>query len=118
MTTEQLRKVIKVNTWGLTDTGLTVSYERQDSNPRLLHLILNRAETLKELWLSGTIDEYNSTEETATTDSLTCSFDELIISYALCQWEALSIAIRHEAEKELVKDTNMLEIDNMLNALK
>jgi hypothetical protein len=123
MTTEQLRKVVKVTDWNLNETGLIISYEREDHTPKLLHLILSPDETLMALSKVGSVDDYlladnNNVNSLAEVNEIWYTFKHLVTFYVMCQWEALSIAIRHEAERELVKDTNMLEIDNMLDALK
>lgn len=109
MTTEALRKVITVTAWSLTDTGLTISYTREDSNPKILHIILSPLETLQELSKVGSIEDIN--------EHAVYHFPELSKQYKMCQWEALSIAIRHEEEKQLANDMNFLEMDSALSAL-
>lgn len=119
MTTEALRKVIMVTTWSLTKEGLTISYVREDHTPKSLHLILNRMETVRELYAIGNIEEIGTVDLSfGKLNGHWHAFDMLINEYKMCQWEALSIAIRHEEEKELSKDMNMLEIDSAINALK
>lgn len=124
MTTEQLRKAIMVTTWSLTKEGLTISYARDDHNPKSLHLILTLEEAANELSIIGDIDEYIPSKNNAnwpsefSIDGAWYSMDKLPAIYKICQWEALSITIRHEAGKELSSDVNMLEIDNILKSLK
>lgn len=124
MTTEQLRKVIGVTDWNLTTNGLTISYLREDHAPKALHLILTPEDALRELSIVGSVDDFILEGNNKDWPSKACIDDhwydmkQFASFYKMCQWEALSIAIRHEAEKELVKDTNMLEIDNILKSLK
>ncbi len=121
MTIEALRKVIMVTTWSLTKDGLTISYVREDHNPKSLHLILAPAEATRELTVIGTIDSaeyYGEDKVIINYNDGSCVWDGFIGIYKLCQWEALSIAIRHEAEKELANDVNILELDSALDALK
>jgi hypothetical protein len=118
MTTEQLRKVIKVTDWNLNSTGLTVSYEREDHAPKSLHLILSPQETLKELSIVGSIEEVNEPGLMAFWRSCWYYWPQIILNYKLGQWEALLIAIRHESAKELNNDVAMLEMDSAIEALK
>jgi len=124
MTTEALRKVIKVTDWSLTKDGLTISYEREDHNPKSLHLILTSDETLKELSIVGSLEDFilegNNKDwpSKAFMDDQWHTFPHFAASYKMCQWEALAIAIRHEEENELANDMNMLEFDAAINALK
>jgi hypothetical protein len=53
-----------------------------------------------------------------TIDSIPHGWPWFVRNYKICQWEALAIAIRHEEEKELTNDMNMLELDSAINALK
>lgn len=113
MTTEQLRKVITVTNWYLGYTGLTISYAREDKHlKKELHLILSPKETLEALSIVGSLDIAEGMINNYS------YYTKVADEYKFCQWEALSIAIRHEAEKELANDINMLEIDSALNALK
>jgi hypothetical protein len=122
MTTESLRKVITVTAWSLTEIGLTISYTRTDSMPIIRHLILSFADTLRELSIVGSVDEI----EESTTGHHAARINGTFIwysqryfhqEYKICQWEALSIAIRHEEGKELANDMSMLEIDSALAAI-
>jgi hypothetical protein len=118
MTTEALRKVIKVTNWQLTKAGLKVSYEREGSKPTILHLILNQPETLRELYAVGSIEEINEPGLMAFWNNCWYYFEQIPDNYKMCQWEALEIAIRYEAIKELDSDMNMLRFDAALAALR
>lgn len=119
MTTEQLRKLIKVTDWSLHENGLTISYLRDDSHPKDLHLILDKVDTARELSIVGSIDEVSVIDVIVIKiDGNWHTFTEMIEVYKMCQWEALAIAIRHEATKELTNDMNMLELNSAIDALK
>jgi hypothetical protein len=124
MTTEALRKVIKVTYWMIGEKGLSISYVREDHNPQSLHLILDPEETVKELLCIGSIEAFDLGEkiqvrwEEFPNKFVTWGWPVFILGFKLCQWEALSIVIRHEEEKELANDMNMLELDAAIDALK
>ncbi len=118
MTTEALRKVIKVTSWFFDENGLTILYERADSTPQQSKVFLNIPETLKVLWTSGSLDDYNGITDMGLLDGNWYSYHHLMLLYKMCQWEALAIVIRHEEEKELANDMNLLELDAAINALK
>lgn len=117
MTTEALRKVIKVTDWFFDETGLTIFYEREDWLPIKSKVFLNIPETLKVLWTSGSLDDYNGITWMGLLDGNWYDFHHLVPLYKMCQWEALAIAIRHEEGKELANDMHMLELDAALKAL-
>lgn len=115
MTTEQLRKVIKVTDWNLNEPGLTISYEREDHSPASLHLILSPDETIMALSKMGSVDDYlladnKNVNSMAEVDDKWYTFKQLVAFYQMCQWEALSIAIRHEAGQELEHDSMFFAI--------
>ena len=124
MTTEEIRKVIIVRNWVLTPHGLSIDYDRTDEKGLSSSLFLSPEKTLKELSIVGSVEDYilegNNKEwpSKAFMNDEWYSFPQFIGIYRMCQWEALSIVIRHEEEKELANDMNMLELDAALNALK
>lgn len=118
MTTEALRKVIKVTYWELTANGLTIRYERTEQQPIFTSIFLPPAKALKELWISGGLDDYNGISCMGLLDGNWYDYNLLVALYQMCQWECLSIIIRYEAEKDLANDIDMLELDSAINALK
>ena len=122
MTTEQLRKVIKVTHWMIGEKGLSISYEPEDVKPTSRHLVLNPQSAIRELGAVGSVDDYICDDDINRTsiefDDKWHSFPQFLERYQFCQWEALCIVLRHEAEQELNNDINMLELDSALNALK
>lgn len=117
MTTETLRKHIKVTDWKLTSEGLTISYERDDSPQKNLHLILTPEETLGHLNIVGSIEDVNNSNM-AYMDGQWYHFVNLVKKYKMCQYEALQIVIRFEGGKELEKDKSLLEMDAAISAIK
>lgn len=118
MTTEALRKVIKVTYWMIGEKGLSISYERSDLIPVARHLILPPVDVLRELSVVGSIDKIGAMDMTiACINGIWNTYQEMILVYKMCQWEALSIVIRHEEEKELANDMNILEMDAAIAAL-
>lgn len=121
MTTEALRKIIMVRNWIIVPDGISISYERTDEYPyKLLHLILSSEETAHALLSMACIDGYLLENGTLIIEyeGVNYTWGNFSIIYRTCQWEALTIAIRHEAEKELKNDMNMLELDSALEALR
>lgn len=118
MTTENLRKVITVTAWSLTVSGLTISYVREDSNPKILHLIMGIEDTVPELHVVGNIEDIQMQDRLAMLHGEWFKYESIGKYYKMCQWEALEIAIRHEATKELETDMNMTELDAAIRALK
>jgi hypothetical protein len=118
MTTESLRKVMTVTAWSLTETGLTISYIREDVTPTIRHLVLSPSDTIQHLTVVGSLEEGSAEYVSGKIDGLWYSYPQIVQLYKMCQWEALSIALRHEEVKNLENDLNLLEIDAALDALK
>jgi len=121
MTTETLRKAVIVRNWKLNHKGMTVSYERTDSYTlKELHLILSPEETARKLYTLACIDgfHFDGAELVIEDNGASYSWDNFALNYKTCQWEALNIAINHEAGKELDNDMNILELDSALKALR
>lgn len=121
MTTEALRKIITVRGWMIVPDGISVSYERIEENQsKIFHLLLSSEETAHALLSMACIDGYLLENGTLIIEyeGVNYTWGNFAIIYRTCQWEALTIAIRHEAEKELKNDMNMLELDSALSALR
>lgn len=118
MTTEQLRKVIKVTHWMIGEKGLSISYDREDLKPIRRHLILNPVTAALELDRIGAIDGYiNDIVFSVSFDGHDMNWATFISCFKMCQWEALSIVIRHEHETELEKDLGIINIENAINKI-
>lgn len=117
MTTENLRKTMHVTSWSLTENGLTLSYTRQDFSPKTLHLVMTPEQTLRELNVIGDLDNISDDCTRGSIDGVWYVYSDLVKVYQMCQWEALTIAIKHEAENDLMKDIKLLEMDEAIRAI-
>lgn len=122
MTTEQLRKEITVYSYGIYDKGIYIGYTRKGDTK---HLTLDPEECARQLSAIGSIESWSNGElglqlrwEEVINRSVTWGWNVFYLSFKLSQWEALTLAIRHEYEKELEKDANLLELDTAIEALK
>lgn len=120
MTTEQLRKEITVNYYHITNAGIYVVYFYALKN-EIRYLHLNPEECARQLSAIGSIDSWESQPFRIFSSEWGDDPQDWITfakTFKLSQWEALTLAIRHEYEKELEKDANLLEIDTAIEALK
>lgn len=116
MTTEQLRKEIKVVSYGIFDTGIYIGYTCKGGTK---HIALDPEESARQLSAIGSIDSYRTDIVfSINMDGLDFNWTTFLINFKLSQWEALTLAIRYEAEKELENDANLLEMDKAIEALK
>ena len=117
MTTESLRKVIRVTHWMIGEKGIAISYDREDLKPIQRHLVLTPLESVKALSIIGSIEQRPANDLMAMIQIKSSNFQELSSWYKLCQWEALNIVIRHEYENELEKDLGIINIENAINKI-
>jgi len=116
MTTEQLRKEISVYNFGLSKIGIYVGYAQ---NGVTKTLTFTPEETAIQLQAIGSIHSwvaepfYIYIEE-----DKKVNWTAFYKNFVFSQWEALTLVIRHELGKELEKDTNLLEMDKAIEALK
>jgi hypothetical protein len=124
MTTEQLRKQIHVLEYNLNDKGIKIEYVRYTDGDELgtkKMLLLNSKETARQLSIIGSIDSWEAQPfRIFSSDWGDDPQDWITFSntFTFCQWEALTLAIRHEMGKEIEKDSNLLEMDRTIEALK
>ncbi len=117
LTTEALRKVISVQGWELNEYGMNIHYTREDATPKEAIWTMCPSEALHELSMVGSIEDTNDKMTHGLIDGIWYSFEEIVLSYKVGQWEALSIAIRHEECKELAKCLEVFEIETMFQAV-
>jgi hypothetical protein len=121
MTTEQLRKQIHVLEYNLNDKGIKIEYVRYTD--------VDELGTKKTLWLTpegsarqlsaiGSIDSYKEDAFHLFWKGNHYSWEMFVPEFTLSQWEALTLTIRHEMGKEIEKDSNLLEMDKTIEALK
>jgi hypothetical protein len=124
MTTEQLRKEITVSHWNINIEGISIRYyKNSESDP--IWLKLTPEESARELEAIGSIDSFELHGAKSIFGSLMINhgntsqnWNSFIKEFKLCQWEALTLAIRHEMNLETEKDVNLLEMDKAIEALK
>lgn len=128
MTTEQLRKEIEVANWHINYAGISITYYRTYSNktnPIPIDIKLNPEECARQLSAIGSIDSWTKDGnglqlrwEEEINRPATWEWKVFCLAFKLSQWEALTLAIRYEAEKELENDANLLGMDKAIEALK
>jgi hypothetical protein len=122
MTTEQLRKQIHVLEYNLNDKGIKIEYVRYTDTDELgtkKTLFLNSEETARQLSIIGSIDSWSDEIVfSINMDGYDMNWVTFLLNFELSQYEALTLAIRHEMEIELKKDSNLLEMDKTIEALK
>jgi hypothetical protein len=121
MTTEQLRKEITVSHWNINIEGISIRYyKNSESDP--IWLKLTPEESARELCAIGSIDEVSEggifNNLMLREGTVSRNWNGFIKEFKLCQWEALTLAIRHEMNLETEKDVNLLEMDKAIEALK
>lgn len=122
MTTEQLRKEITVRNWYISADGIYIEYWRHTT---ISELQLNPEESAYQLSAIGSIESWTKDEnglqlrwEEFIDRTVTWGWNVFHLTFKLSQWEALTLAIRYESEKELQNDANLLEMDKIIEALK
>jgi hypothetical protein len=121
MTTEQLRKQIHVLEYNLTDKGIEIKYVRYTDADELgtkKTLWLNSEETARQLSIIGSIDSWEAEDFRLYYNGYPYHWEVFYQEFNLSQWEALTLAIRHEMGIELEKDSNLLEMDKAIDTLK
>lgn len=125
MTTEQIRKSIHVNYYGISDTGIFITYTTTKSSETYSpeHVKLSPIQTLQQLERIGSITKFDANPikvwwETPKGTSIECGWDEFHATFTLSQYEAITLVVRHEYEQSLKGDMDLLEIDKALEALK
>jgi hypothetical protein len=110
MTTEQLRKEIEVINWEISEKGIYIGYRRNEITG--YYLLLNPEETACELCAIGSIDDDLNL-------ILSCDtfWVDFVKEFKLCQWEALTLVIRHEANREVDKEVDQSDIGKAVNNL-
>lgn len=122
MTTEQLRKEIEVANWHINYDGISITYYQHLDNiqQKVTDIKLNPEECARQLSAIGSIDSWESqpfrifSPESGDDPQDWITFAK---TFKLSQWEALTLAIRHEYELSIEQDSNMMNITNAVNKL-
>jgi len=115
MTTDKLRRLIEVTNYHFKDDGILIRYWFLNES---FVLQLNIISSLEHLTATNLLDDYNGVTLLGNADGTWITWEELISNNKLSQWDALNIAIRYEEEKQILKDSNLLEMDKAIEALK
>jgi len=115
MTTDKLRRLIDVSVYYFTPQGIEINY---GFNKERFFLKLNVLNSLEHLTATNLLDDYSGVTLLGNADGTWLTWDELISNNKLSQWDALNIVIRYENEKYILQDTNLLEMDKAIEALK
>ena len=126
MTTEQLRKEIEVANWHINYAGISITYYRtyeNKTNPIAIDIKLDPEECARRLSAIGSIDSWcdydGQIEIYWEQDSFMKRemFNVFSSFFKLCQWEALTLAIRHELEKETEKEIDNGDIGKSIDSI-
>src|SRR5690348_1438754 len=104
MTTTELRQQIHVINFNSHSDGANIHYlVRTSQGPYCNCLQLNNTELFEALQSIGSVDEDFGDEEWA--------------AYVISQWDALTLAIRHEYEQSVIKDVNESDLGKSIYQL-
>jgi hypothetical protein len=115
-----------VTTWWLTSISTIIEYERKEDGIWYHKtMVLTPEESARELCAIGSIDEVSETPGgivlTWDDNKSVGMWDDFIngkhSSFKLCQWEALTLAIRHEAKLEAEKEVKNSDIGKAIDKL-
>ncbi len=123
MTTEQIRKNIKVAGYSISQIGIYITYFSGDNLNFHKTLDLPPLQAITALKAIGSIDkiETNPTRiywESPKGASCDAEWELFCNTFTLSQYEAITLVLRHEYEESLKNDMNLFEIDEALRAIK
>ena len=101
MTTEQLRKEIEVANWHINYAGISITYYRtyeNKTNQIAIDIKLDPEECARQLSAIGSIDSWEADPFWIWCECTPYRWDVFVHHFKLSQWEALTLAIRHESE--------------------
>lgn len=127
MTTEQIRKSITVTDFNLSETGICIKYTTTPSDDATRFektLSMPPLQSIIELEKIGSINKFEGNPyirifwDSPKGTPLDAYWEQFCTVFTLCQYEAITLVVRHEYEKHLLSDINLLELDKALEALK
>lgn len=125
MTTEQIRKSVKVCGYSLSVLGIYITYQSwfTNSSPEVQHYQLDPLQSVIALERIGAISKFEVNPirvwwDTAKGTPVNGVWTDFRSTFVLSQFDAISLIVRHEYEKSLEGDMHLLEIDAALEALK
>lgn len=124
MTTEQIRKTLTVHRYVISEIGIYITYAIKETDRLTSEHVLSLTPvlSLSALVSIGSINRFEANPikiwwETPKGTPLESAWGQFYTNFTLSQYEALTLAVRHEYEKSLANDMNLLEIDKALEAL-
>jgi hypothetical protein len=107
-----------VTNWEIRLDGIIIIYNRNKAP--YVHVYDKPEECANALRSISSIDEYVHDDRglILKNDDKEYGWAAYVEKCGLCQWEALSLAILHEAEKDLYADVNLMEIDKAIEAIR
>ncbi len=123
MTTEQIRKSVKVCGHSLSGIGIYITYQNCLVNSEAQHYQLDPLQSVIALERIGAISKFEVNPirvwwDTAKGTPVNGVWTDFRSTFVLSQFDAISLIVRHEYEKSLEGDMHLLEIDAALEALK
>lgn len=124
MTIDHIRNCIKVNYYQCHAIGVLIQYWWSTKTSEAWEekeLSLNPEDFLIELKSMGEIEDWLRDESSRLVIKIGVEWihwGAFIDKYIFSQYDAIQLVIRYEYAKSLESDTNMLEIDKALEALK
>lgn len=121
MTIQQLRKEISVTGWHIGIDGISINYMRSKNSQNSVNktLYLNPLNSARHLDDIGTIDSWSGDPLLVMKNENTTTFhwDDFVRNFHLSQWDAITIAINYELEKEMEEEINKGDIGKAINKL-
>jgi hypothetical protein len=125
MTTEQIRKLIHITEYDLTEKGIKIEYvrwsDRDDELGTKKTLWYTPTETAKLLSIIGSIDLWERDPFRLRYSVYGVSINDTWFgfceSFTFSQYEALTLAIRHEMELEADKDIQQSDLGKSINKI-
>jgi hypothetical protein len=118
MTTEQLRKEITVTHWSINNSGISIKYfKKTDTQNDYYELEINPEECAHQLSAIGSIDSWEADTFLLNYENSQLHWAAFVHTFKLSQWEALTLVIRHELEKETEKEINQGDIGKAIDSI-
>ena len=121
MTIEQIRKEIKVLQYVISPHGIEIIYYLFHVDfPEKKHLVLTPEDSARQLSAIGSIDSWEHQPFRIWSDDWgedPQDWETFSKNFKLSQYEALTLAIRHEYELSIEKDSNIMDLTNSINKL-